>query len=215
MYQSVANRVAVDIHALQLPISDEEVLDILIKKGFRCIDVDIIQEAQKCIGYAQYVLRAKMSQAPNIVDCSSFVKYLFGKKGMWLPRISIQQRECGEVIDIQNISQGDLIFSTGKYNWFDTDPADNVGHVCIVASRETVIHASCLKGGVEEVSLLKYIQPNRFRGARRLGPNSTKLLTLEIPPSIEVETSDDLRWIILSEAAKKERVVERIFSCSL
>ncbi|MBT6294905.1 MAG: hypothetical protein HOJ25_04440, partial [Candidatus Magasanikbacteria bacterium] len=95
MYQSVANRVAVDIHALQLPISDEEVLGILIKKGFRCIDVDIIQEAQKCIGYAQYVLRAKMSQAPNIVDCSSFVKYLFGKKGMWLPRISIQQRECG------------------------------------------------------------------------------------------------------------------------
>ncbi len=202
MYRAVANRVAVDVQALQLPISNEEVLDILTKKGFRSIDVDITQEAQKCIGNAQYVLRAKMSQAPNIVDCSSFVKYLFGKKGIWLPRISIQQRECGEVVNVQHISQGDLIFSTGKYNWFDKDPADNVGHVCIATSRETVIHASCIHKGVEEISILKYLQPNRFRGVRRIMPKNHTLLTLEIPPHVEVETADDLRWIVLSALGK-------------
>jgi len=202
MYRTVGNRVAVDIRALQVPVSDNVLLDFLTQKGFRILDLDIVTEARRCIGLAAYVLRAKMCQAPKTLDCSGFVKYIFAQKGVWLPRLSIQQRSCGSVVSLSDMLPGDLLFSTGKYNWFDHNPLDTVGHVCIVSSKNTVVHASCLSLGVEEVPIDKYVQPNYFRGIRRIIPLGRLVVTLEIPHDMEIETSDDLRWYVLGEYGK-------------
>lgn len=202
-YRASGNRCAVIFDLLKLPISKTEALEILTRKGFVLLEVDILKIAQQCIQTSQYYRGAKPSEAPNIVDCSSFVKWVYSNRGIWLPRRSIQQREYGEVVEIENITAGDLIFVSGWVDYFDDDPKNGVGHVGIVTNNMTVIHAANKKVGVIETSIDKFIGKDKFRGARRYIPKNAEVLTFITPPKREVETADDVRWIILQTLPKK------------
>ncbi len=90
-YRATGNRCAVIIESLCLPISRKETLTILNEKGFTLIKIDIIALARQHIGISQYRRGAKPSEAPVIVNCSSFIKWLYAQRGIWLPRLSIQQ----------------------------------------------------------------------------------------------------------------------------
>jgi cell wall-associated NlpC family hydrolase len=154
------------------------------------VDVDIVTLARSFIGTSKYRLGVTPEEAPHTVDCSSFTKYLYAQKGVWIPRLSIQQREAG--IETEIISPGDLIFTTGKNNLHNTDPKDNVGHVGIATAGGTVIHASYRSNGVTESSYEEFISGNP-RGIRKVVNEMT--ITLECPRPIE--TSDDLRWFVV------------------
>lgn len=43
-------------------------------------------------------------------DCSSFVKYAYGKHGIQLPRSSKQQAKAGTYVARKNLKKGDLVF---------------------------------------------------------------------------------------------------------
>ncbi len=167
------------------------------------LEVDIIKIAQQCIGISQYYRGAKPSEAPSIVDCSSFMKWIYSNCGIWLPRRSIQQREYGEVIEIENIIGGDLIFISGRVDYFDDDPKNGVGHVGIATNNKTVIHAANKDIGVIETPIDKFIGKDKFRGARRYIPKNVEVLTFITPSKREVETADDIRWIILQTLPEK------------
>lgn len=200
-YQATGNRCAVILESLRLPIMCEEVLSILNRKGFRKIDVDVTMLARQCIRDSRYRRGARPHEAPQVVDCSSFIKWLHAQRGIWLPRRSIQQREHGEAISPSKIVAGDVVFASGWIDYYHDDPLDGVGHVGIATSNKTVIHAANKNDGVIESPLDAFTRERKFRGARRYIPKDVDVLTLEIPPSMDVETSDDLRWIVLQTLA--------------
>jgi peptidoglycan endopeptidase LytE len=101
VFRAVGNRCAVDLQTLNLPVDQEEALKILVKAGLAPIAVDLIQLARSLLK-AKYRRGAYLWLAPKVFDCYSFTKYLYGQRGIWLPRRSIQQRERGSPVGIHN-----------------------------------------------------------------------------------------------------------------
>ena len=75
-YRAVGNLCAVSLESLELPISHEETLAMLNSKGFTVVEVDIIALARQCIETSLYRRGAGLFEAPAVVDCSSFIKWL-------------------------------------------------------------------------------------------------------------------------------------------
>lgn len=196
-YRAVGNRCAVNFDSLHLSISQNEAVAQLIAKGFCLINVELVALARTCVGKSQYRRGARLREAPEVLDCSSFIKWLYGQRGIWLPRRSIQQREYGEIVQLKDIIAGDVLFVSGYINYYLGDPLDGVGHVGIVTGNGTVIHAANRKIGIVEGSLESFIGKTNFRGARRYIPLNEQVLTFETPVGREVEIEDDIRWIIL------------------
>ncbi len=201
-YRAVGNRLAVNFESLRFQVdlptfiySENTALMMLEKKGFKVLEIDIIALARKCINTSQYRRCAKSSEAPAVVDCSSFIKWLYGQSGIWLPRRSIQQRDMGEIVAFDDIRRSDVVFISGRVDYFHDDPCDGVGHVGIATGTGTVIHAANSKIGVIETPLSEFVD-KKFRGARRYLPKNVRVFVLQIPPNREVEIEDDLRWII-------------------
>lgn len=201
-YRAVSKRCAVHLPTLNLPVSDEHAMDILIGKGFKVLEVDMIEMARQCISTSTYRRGAKLSEAPHVFDCSSFVKWLYGQRGIWLPRRSIQQRGIGMPIPIESAVRGDVIFTTGYINYYLTDPCDGVGHVGIMTGEGTVIHSANAKTHVVESSVEDFVGKDEFRGIRRYMPGDQAMITLEVPYNRDVEVMDDLKWIVLQSLPK-------------
>lgn len=202
-YRAVGNRCAVIVRSLQLPISREETLTTLTQKGFTSVEVDIVALARQCIGTSRYRRGARLFEAPAIVDCSSFIKWLYAQRGIWLPRRSIQQRELGEVVNLYELVTGDVVFVSGWIDYYHDDPTNGVGHVGVATDDGTVIHASGRKANVVETPLNKFVGKTKFRGVRRYIPKDAEVLTFETPVDREVEVADDIRWIILQSLPRK------------
>ena len=194
LFRAVGNRCAIAQEDLPLPL--EGSLTILTSLGFKVVPVDLLSLARGLIGQAQYRRGARPSEAPGIVDCSSMIKWLYGQRGIWLPRRTVQQRECGEVVYPAILGMSDLLFLSGHINYYEDDPAFGVGHVGIITDDETIIHAANREMGVIEEPFRPFIRAEKFRGAQRIIPQSEEVLTFLTPPEREVETSDDIRWII-------------------
>ncbi len=196
-FQAVANRCAVEMRCVDWSVTEQEALEILTEVGFRAVDADVAHLARALVG-AAYCRGARLREAPRVFDCSSLVKYVYGQRGIWLPRRSIQQRETGTAVDLADLRAGDLVFCSGHRNYFDTDPQDGVGHVGIATGSDTVVHAANKRLGVTEVTLDGFLgSEETFRGVRRLIPDEKDTVTFQCPRWREVETSDDLRWIVL------------------
>src|SRR3989338_3590585 len=201
-YRAVGNRCAVILDSLHLTISHEEILSVLNRKGFTVVSVDIIAIARQCIGASQYRRSARLFEAPAVVDCSSFIKWLFAQCGIWLPRRSIQQRELGETVQVHELVAGDVVFVSGWIDYYHDNPTNGVGHLGIVTGNGTVIHAANKKSNVVESPLDTFLGDAKFRGARRYIPKGVEVLTFETPTDREVEIPDDIRWIVLQSLQK-------------
>jgi hypothetical protein len=199
----VGNRCAVNLDCLRLPISREKIIALLNLKGFILLNVDMIALARECLEKSRYRRGARLFEATLIVDCSSLMKWLYAQRGIWLPRRSIQQREVGEAVGLNEIMAGDLVFVSGWIDYYYDDPANGVGHVGMATGDNTVIHDSNSETNITESPLEKFIGgENKFRGARRYIPDGVEVLTLETPAGREVEIADDIRWIILQSLPK-------------
>lgn len=194
-YRSVKDRCAVDIAQLRLPLPEEEAITILQRLGFGLVDVDAVALARSRVGVARYRRGARTYEAPDVFDCSGFVKWTYGACGIWLPRRSIQQRATGMRVPVLEIEAGDVVFASGRIDYYFDDPSDGVGHVGIATSDGTVVHAASTKRGIVEDPFEEFAPPGRLRGIRRYREPGTRVFSL--PPEREVETADDLRWIVL------------------
>jgi cell wall-associated NlpC family hydrolase len=196
-FRAVADRCAVEMRCVDWSVTGQDALAILTEVGFRVVDIDVACLARELVGTA-YRRGARLSEAPHVFDCSSFTKYLYSQRGIWLPRRSIQQRETGTAVNLADARAGDLVFCSGHRDYFDTDPEDGVGHVGILTGGDTVVHAANRRLGVIEVAVKDFLgSEDAFRGVRRLIQDTKDTITLQCPESREVETSDDLRWIVL------------------
>lgn len=196
-YQAVGNRCAVAFNDLDVPTSRQETLTLLAEKGIMALDVDIIALARRCIGVSRYCRGVQTASAPAVVDCSSFTKWLYSKRGIWIPRLSIQQRQFGIPVPLDECIAGDLVFTSAPINYYHDDSADGVGHVGIVTEEGTVIHAANGKANVVEAPFEEFLGKS-FRGICRYIPQNADVVTFQFPPERELETSDDIRWAVLS-----------------
>jgi len=96
---------------------------------------------------------------PSGFDCSGFVKYVFDRNGISLPRTSSEQWKVGTWIPKSSLKAGDLVF-------FDTG-SGGVSHLGIFIGNGQFIHASSSKGVVIS-SLSSTYWTNAYYGSRRV-----------------------------------------------
>lgn len=70
----------------------------------------IINKAMSLRNVTSYRYGAKERRAPWVADCSSWVEYIYGQFGIWLPRSSHKQANVGIPLTFQQIKRGDLLF---------------------------------------------------------------------------------------------------------
>ncbi len=91
-------------------------------------------------------------------DCSGFVKEVYGKMGLQLPRTAHKQYEYVYKIQSEDRKAGDLVFFSRGSQIF---------HVGIYIGDNRMIHASA-SSGVTEQSLLDPYFANRYAGCGRI-----------------------------------------------
>ena len=96
---------------------------------------------------------------PRAFDCSGFVRYVYNKLGVSLPRTARQQYKAGKVVSSGELKPGDLIFFDMMKGY--------VSHVGMYLGSNKFIHASTPKQGVRIDSLQKSRYKKCFVGARR------------------------------------------------
>ncbi len=96
---------------------------------------------------------------PSGFDCSGFTKYVFGKNGVSLPRVSRDQYKVGNSVSLSNLKPGDLVFFSFAKNGV-------VDHVGISVGNGQFINASSSKG-VTVYTLGSYWQ-SVYVGAKRV-----------------------------------------------
>ena len=95
-------------------------------------------------------------------DCSGFVKYIYGKKGINLPHSSSALYSCGKpVAKSSDLQPGDLVFFAGTYR-------HGISHVGIYIGDGKFIHASTHRGGVRVDYLNTDYYRRHYVGARRI-----------------------------------------------
>jgi hypothetical protein len=214
IFRAVGDKCAVDLKSLNLPIAEGEALAILKQEGFWIKKVELAPLMERFIGRASYRRGARMSEAPQVFDCSSFVKWIYGFLGINLPRRSVQQFEVCEwklkyIRGLETyLSIGDLVFSRGIKSYIG-ERGEFIGHVGIISDIDykkknfNVIHAlNAEKGIVKENfhnEFLSRQEPNNVWLGKISLVSICDLLILVTPPKWEVETSDDIRWIILQK----------------
>jgi hypothetical protein len=92
-----------------------------------------------------------------------------------------------------------LIFWSGRINRYLNDPTDGVGHVGIYIGDGKVVHAANSKLGVVIAPLDQLTHNRQFRGARRIADLERCVIfsTNGDSGGRDVETPDDIKWIIL------------------
>ena len=125
----------------------------------------LILEAEKHMG-KPYRWAA---DGPEAFDCSGFIKYVFARSGITLPRVSEQQFKAGEPIeDVQELRKGDIVFFGKKRS------IRQIGHVGIVTEVDLMrasfrfIHCSESEGVHESDCNSSSYYLMRYMGARRV-----------------------------------------------
>jgi cell wall-associated NlpC family hydrolase len=202
-FRKCDGRCAFPLSAISLP--PEEVVALLSKiEGIRILNDNytthsLISEclpsfARSFIGVSKYKITALPTDAPYLVNCSSFLKYVYSQMGICLPRLAIQQSEVGQLVSRDDLVVGDLVFLTGHINRYRNDPAQSVGHVAMVVGPSQYIHARV--GGVALASEKQLYKKAEFRLARRYIQPTDHAILLSCVPKLPIETADDIYWML-------------------
>lgn len=150
--------------------------------------------AKQYVGVSRYARNAHIDGAPLYVNCSSFMAFVYAQMGIKLPRLAVQQSEVGELVSQENLTVGDLVFTTGHINRYRDDPAQSVGHVAMLVGPSQYIHAHT--SGVTLVKASHLYKNREFRVARRYISQTDCVVLLSCDTQLNIETSDDIYWLL-------------------
>ena len=119
----------------------------------------IIQQAKKLQGVTRY--EYGVNKAPNVMDCSAFTKYVFGKEGVELRWGTRYQQDAGKAVSKSNLQKGDLVF-------FGTSSKNDINHVGIYMDNGQFIHNAPSTDGVTISSLTSGYWKDKYISARRV-----------------------------------------------
>lgn len=92
-------------------------------------------------------------------DCSGLTMVVYQLNGLELPRTSADQWRVGRAVDLNEISQGDLVF-------FSTRGGGRASHVGIYLGGDTFLHAPSRGNPIQMASLSSGYYRARYLGAR-------------------------------------------------
>jgi peptidoglycan DL-endopeptidase CwlO len=115
----------------------------------------VVQTAMRYVG----VPYAFGGTSPDGFDCSGFVRYVFARSGVYLPRMADEQYEVGYSVPISRLQPGDTVY-------FSTYTS-GISHVGIYLGDGKFISASSSRGVVIDRLDSGYWGP-RYVGARRI-----------------------------------------------
>ncbi|CAG7650398.1 C40 family peptidase [Paenibacillus allorhizosphaerae] len=121
--------------------------------------VSLVLTAQKYLG-TPYVFGAKYGQT-NTFDCSSFMKWIFAKHDITLPRVSRNQAKEGTFVSKANLDTGDLVFFT------TVNSKGKIGHVGMYIGDGMMIHTYG-EGGVKYSTIESGWWKDHYVTARRV-----------------------------------------------
>jgi cell wall-associated NlpC family hydrolase len=110
----------------------------------------VIEEGLKYLG-TPYQFGASTKQTATF-DCSSFMKFIFGRNDVSLPRDSRQQSQVGESVAVDQMRKGDMIFFTTAARKNKTG-VDHIGHVAIYLGENKVLQTYKVGVGVTVTNL--------------------------------------------------------------
>lgn len=120
---------------------------------------DIVNDARKYLGM-QYVWGGQNPKTG--FDCSGLAYFLFGQRGVQIPRTTYNQIQVGASVEPNKLRPGDLVF-------FDTDKRQKgPDHVGIYIGGGKFIHAPAPGQGVKISSLAESYYMDRWMGGRRI-----------------------------------------------
>ena len=124
----------------------------------------LIRTAKKYKG-VPYKFGAKPYPISKKFDCSSYTRYVFGKYGVKLARVSRNQAKQGVYVSRKNLRKGDLLFFSvpGRFKSKNT-----VGHVGIYLGKGKMIDTYSKKYGVKITNVNKGFWANKYVTARRV-----------------------------------------------
>lgn len=133
----------------------------------------VVARARTALGTRYRLGAATPGQA---FDCSGFVRWVLSAFDVALPRTSREQARLGEALprDTAHLRPGDLLTFGTK---------SRISHVGIYVGEGRYIHASSVRRGVTESSLLRDEKRGWWRGARRVLPTVAADSALVLPPS--------------------------------
>jgi len=97
---------------------------------------------------------------PGGVDCSGFVKYVYGQNGVAVPRTVTEQYRAGRQVGGPQVEAGDLVFFTTV--------SPGASHVGIAIGGDEFVHAPSRAGEVRVERMSASYWVTRFVGARRV-----------------------------------------------
>ncbi|NHN32592.1 C40 family peptidase [Paenibacillus sp. S3N08] len=121
--------------------------------------IKLVLTARKYLG-TPYDFGAKYGQTKTF-DCSSFMKWIFDKYDIELPRISRNQAKEGKYVSKSNLDTGDLVFFT------TTDSKGEIGHVGMYVGNGMMIHTYG-EGGVKYSTIESGWWDEHYVTARRV-----------------------------------------------
>ncbi|MFC0216209.1 C40 family peptidase [Paenibacillus chartarius] len=120
----------------------------------------VISNARSLLGKVTYEYGT--NNAPRVMDCSAFTKYVFGQEGISLRWGTRYQKDAGSYVSRSNLQKGDLVF-------FRVGSSSGIGHVGIYIGNGQMIHNSpSNQGGVGITSITSGYWADRYVTARRV-----------------------------------------------
>lgn len=129
--------------------------------------------ARLLVGISRYDFMEEHCYPPEVVNCHTLVAWAYSQCGIWIPRDLLGQLYAG-IPAVTDYTKGTcLVFIKGNWSkggYFDSQRAvKGVGHVGIVSSQGTVIHASSSAKTVVEEPLERFLDDKSvFRGIYRI-----------------------------------------------
>lgn len=202
-FHAVGNRIGVVPSAWGLSIENEnQILELIKKAGFRFLSVNPYQLARNQRGKSIYKRQISLLEAPDIFNCTTFVRWIYAQMGIELNVYAIDESKQGISINITELMAGDLVFSKGRLPQYEDDISKGIGHAGVVTEQGTVLHVTNIDKAhypdiIRETTLeIFYRSPDNYRGARRILPQSG-FYVLEIPHGRDVLWSHDVRRMVM------------------
>lgn len=160
-----AERMARMAEAARLRSQRISVAQVEAKKEGRTYQISE-RDKQKLLADAKYFKGGRYvwgGTTPDGFDCSGYVQYLYKKNNISLPRTAWAQSQKGEVVEMEDLEKGDLLF-------FLTDKTRGIPitHVGIYIGNGEFIHAASKKKGIIISPLTHGSYAKSFVSARRL-----------------------------------------------
>jgi phenylalanyl-tRNA synthetase beta subunit len=138
---------------LGIQIKEEEIVNLVPNIGYKKIlSVKEIEPLIESVLGAKYLLGASvLFDAPQTVDCSSLMSYLYSQIGVEIPRTSIDQFVFSKKITLEELTFGDLVFNNSKEGDIHSETKEflpgtkvefGVDHVGMYLGEGRVLHAS-------------------------------------------------------------------------